>query len=44
MTIDYMLTENGDAALKTVGAGLFTDRYTHRHTHRHTHRYTHRQT
>ena len=29
------LTENGDAALQTVDARLFTDRQTHRQTHRH---------
>ena len=36
-TIDDIVTENEEAVLKTVGAGLRTDRQTHTHkqTHRH---------
>ena len=44
ITIDDMLTENEDAALKTVGAGLLIDRQTDRRTDRHTDRYTDTQT
>ena len=39
-----MLTENEDAALKTVDARVLTDRHTHRHTHTHIHTHTHRHT
>ena len=35
-TIDNIYTENEEAALKTVGAGLRTDRQTDTHTDRHT--------
>ena len=35
-TIDNMLTENEDAALKTVDARLLTDRQTDTHTDRYT--------
>ena len=38
------MTENGDAALQTVDARLFTDRHTHTQTDRQTDRHTHRQT
>ena len=43
-TIDYMMTGNEEAALKTVGAGLLTDRKTDRQTHRQTDRQTDRKT
>ena len=39
-TIDDTMVENEEAALKTVGAGLHTDRHTDRQTDRHTHRQT----
>ena len=38
------MTENGDAALQTVDARLFTDRQTDTHTHRQTHTQTDTQT
>ena len=44
MTIDNMLTENEDAALKTVDARLFTDRQTDKQTDKQTNRQTHTQT
>ena len=41
-TVGTIVTENEEAVLKTVGAGLRTDRHTHTQTHRHTDRHTHR--
>ena len=43
-TIGNIYTENEEAALKTVGAGLRTDRQTHGHTDRQTDRHTDTQT
>ena len=40
-TIADMLTENEDAALKTVGCRMVTDRQTDTHIHRHTQTHTH---
>ena len=39
-----MLTENEDAASKTVDATVLTDRHTDTHTHTYTHTQTDRQT